>query len=424
MSDALALGNDLRDSRQNRGLTLEQVEKQIKVRARYLDALERGDYAALPSPVQARGFLRNYARVLGLDPDLIVARFDAVRDGGSKRKRRTATMTAVPATDPAPTSTAAGRRNVNRRVDPTHSTAPTAPAASPTERRQGSWLGTALIGAVALVFLVGLVAMGGPFLQTLIAQNGGAGQAILSPLPNTPTPSWTPTFTPTPNAPTRLPVPAGAYTNTPSPSGGAVTLQIQIEERTWLRVIVDGNVAFMNAPAPGTLLRFQGNIIQIRAADGAGIHAVFNGTDLGILGQRETIMDRTFTIGGMAEATATPGSGSPPTSAAALKVGENLPVTAAKSVSTSPPATFSFTPGTPASPTRLPTFPPTRTASLSATPSMTASSTCTPSITATPSRTFTPSATYTPSRTPTPSDTLFVLPHDTSTPDGGGFRPH
>src|SRR5512138_2569374 len=87
-SDSEALGNELREARQQRDLTLDQAEKQTRIRAKYLEALEQGNYTVLPTPVQTRGFLRNYARFLGLDGDLMVAQYDAALQGGRRRGRR------------------------------------------------------------------------------------------------------------------------------------------------------------------------------------------------------------------------------------------------------------------------------------------------------------------------------------------------
>lgn len=69
-------GHILREARTTKGLTLAEVQEQIRINARFLDALERGDYAVLPTPVHVRGFLRNYARFLGLDPQPLVERYE------------------------------------------------------------------------------------------------------------------------------------------------------------------------------------------------------------------------------------------------------------------------------------------------------------------------------------------------------------
>jgi cytoskeletal protein RodZ len=69
------LGEVLRAAREARGVDLARVERDTKIRARYLTALESGDYAELPGAVYTKGFLRNYGAYLGLDPEYLVDLF-------------------------------------------------------------------------------------------------------------------------------------------------------------------------------------------------------------------------------------------------------------------------------------------------------------------------------------------------------------
>jgi transcriptional regulator with XRE-family HTH domain len=64
-----SISDKLRAAREAKGLDLYRAERDTKIRVRFLSALENGDYAELPGDVYARGFLRNYATYLGLDPD-------------------------------------------------------------------------------------------------------------------------------------------------------------------------------------------------------------------------------------------------------------------------------------------------------------------------------------------------------------------
>ena len=64
-----ALPERLAAARERKGVDLSRAERDTKIRARYLGALERGDYRELPGAVYTKGFLRNYAIYLGLDPD-------------------------------------------------------------------------------------------------------------------------------------------------------------------------------------------------------------------------------------------------------------------------------------------------------------------------------------------------------------------
>jgi transcriptional regulator with XRE-family HTH domain len=65
MSDSV--GARLRQARELRRLTLQQVSETTKVRPHYLQALENDDHSAIPSAAQARGFLHLYAEFLELD---------------------------------------------------------------------------------------------------------------------------------------------------------------------------------------------------------------------------------------------------------------------------------------------------------------------------------------------------------------------
>ncbi|HYM85046.1 MAG TPA: helix-turn-helix domain-containing protein [Candidatus Dormibacteraeota bacterium] len=67
-----ALPDRLVQARERKGVDLYRAERDTKIRARYLAALERGDYRELPGVVYTRGFLRNYATYLGLDADEVL----------------------------------------------------------------------------------------------------------------------------------------------------------------------------------------------------------------------------------------------------------------------------------------------------------------------------------------------------------------
>lgn len=69
------VGNMLREARLTRELTPGDVERAIKIREKYILAIEDDNFAALPSPSYAKGFVRNYAEYLGLPTDAVMAFF-------------------------------------------------------------------------------------------------------------------------------------------------------------------------------------------------------------------------------------------------------------------------------------------------------------------------------------------------------------
>ena len=61
------------------GLTVEQAAEETRIREKFLRALENGDYQTLPGAVYTKGFLRNYAEYLKLDPDALIQQFQSER---------------------------------------------------------------------------------------------------------------------------------------------------------------------------------------------------------------------------------------------------------------------------------------------------------------------------------------------------------
>src|SRR3981189_418799 len=67
-----AIGDSLREARTRRGLSPADVHKSIRIRERYLTALEEERWELLPGEAYTKGFLRTYAEFLGLDGSLYV----------------------------------------------------------------------------------------------------------------------------------------------------------------------------------------------------------------------------------------------------------------------------------------------------------------------------------------------------------------
>lgn len=123
------IGRALRGAREHRGKSLEDAARETRVRTDYLDALEREHFDALGSDVYVRGFLRSYAKYLGLNHEKVVAAYERVY--------------ARPKPRPAPVEHAVT-------VTPTE-------ALVLTERKHPNWL---LAGAAALIVLLSAAAIG------------------------------------------------------------------------------------------------------------------------------------------------------------------------------------------------------------------------------------------------------------------------
>lgn len=68
-------GQKLREKRLSKGLTIEQVSKETKIRTSYITAIEKGDYQRLPASTYIQGFIRNYAKYLELNENDTLAIF-------------------------------------------------------------------------------------------------------------------------------------------------------------------------------------------------------------------------------------------------------------------------------------------------------------------------------------------------------------
>ncbi|MFD1177261.1 helix-turn-helix domain-containing protein [Paenibacillus puldeungensis] len=70
MSD---LGQQLREARLARGLSLDDIQEMTKIRKRYLEAIESGDYKVLPGSFYVRAFIKTYAEAVGVDAEELLA---------------------------------------------------------------------------------------------------------------------------------------------------------------------------------------------------------------------------------------------------------------------------------------------------------------------------------------------------------------
>lgn len=70
-----SFGEELRQQRELREITLEEIAESTKVNRRFLEALERDDFDALPGGLFTRGFIRAYSTHVGLDADAMVTAY-------------------------------------------------------------------------------------------------------------------------------------------------------------------------------------------------------------------------------------------------------------------------------------------------------------------------------------------------------------
>jgi hypothetical protein len=103
------IGPTLREARNRRKVDLVQVEAAIKIRVRYLQAMENEEWDALPGGAYTRGFIRTYASYLGLDGDRLADDYRRAMgpQGGERVPKRV---------EPVPTARRGRRTRVSGRV--------------------------------------------------------------------------------------------------------------------------------------------------------------------------------------------------------------------------------------------------------------------------------------------------------------------
>ena len=272
-------GQILRQAREAKELTLEDVESKTRIRQRYLSALESGDWDDLPSPVAARGFLRTYATFLGLDADELLSQVQD--ENGSELM--------------APTASApSDYRPINLDIYSQ------APGRSPWRKRA---LGLALILIPLVIIGYALYRYGLPALQQLIDKNAPATATVILPPEGTVanTPMIVATATPLPTIATQTPaatvVPADTQTPTPQPTptatstatpapANSIQLQVQATQTAWIRVVVDGEVQVESLQDPGYEQTFVATRqLEFLTGNAGGVHLTLNGQPVNDLGE-------------------------------------------------------------------------------------------------------------------------------------------
>jgi cytoskeleton protein RodZ len=89
----MTIGSELREAREQRGISLREISERTKIRQSVLRAIENDHFEGLPGSVIMRGFLKLYAREVGLDPDDVGRRYTAqAAESDADAQSRTASL--------------------------------------------------------------------------------------------------------------------------------------------------------------------------------------------------------------------------------------------------------------------------------------------------------------------------------------------
>ena len=272
-----AIGDDLRAAREALGLSLSDVERQTRIREAYLYAIENGNLDDLPSTVQGRGMLSNYAAFMNLNSEQFLSRFaEALQQ---------------------------------RRIEATAEAASGVPIpAAPEKQRAQGWkrlLSPDILftGGLFLIFFVFII--WGSF--QLMGIGSGAAEATVMPISDVLLASGTPTT----SEMVSIASPVETYTTesglviTPdsaiqatltAPANANIQLVIIAQRRAYMKVVVDGKEEFLGRILPGTVYNYLGNTkIALLCGDGSAIQVYYNQSDLGIMGISGQVINMEFT---------------------------------------------------------------------------------------------------------------------------------
>ena len=343
------LGTRFRLARENKNVSLQQAEQDTRIRRKYLQALEDEDWASLPPAVYVKGFVRNYASYLGLDPSEMLESCHAPAGQPPPEKREKpeesqgeeapAPKRPAPPLSPPPPATSA---------------APSVkPTTRPLESRSWRWLNL-LLGAGLLLVVI---------LAAYLLLTSSAYQDLVRPA----TPSVSPVFpsrtsasvtavasaSPTSKAPGETPTPVTTVT----PTVEVRIYALPDSYGCWLEVYVDGREDFRGLLQPGETRTWIGrDRITMHVGNAGGLEATVNGQPQGLLGAPGQVVDVEWTRPGAGPApSATPlATQSNPGRTPGAPPGATSPSTPSKSPTITPTPTAPAVTSTP-TPTRPPT---------------------------------------------------------------------
>jgi cytoskeleton protein RodZ len=254
-----ALGDSFRTARESQGITLSEAAERTHIRSVYLEAIEAEDWNVIGPPVYVRGFLRSYARFLGLDPETAVTGYAATAPGAT-----TIAPLAQPSVRPEPVI---GERG-------------------PGAKKRGL-----SIGAVAsvLVAFVLVLFVGFEYVDYQRDRAAPVNAVTAPPARHAPRPVRAERDQSLPTATSVAQRRAGSKGES-RPSGFAVDLR----DNSWLRIVVDGKLEMEGVYPKGTQRTFAGRSAIVRVGNAGGVDISVDGKDLGPMGGLGDVAERAY----------------------------------------------------------------------------------------------------------------------------------
>jgi cytoskeleton protein RodZ len=305
------IGERLRNAREARGLSLDEVEAGTRIRRRYLEALEAEAFAQIPGPAYVKGFVRTYATYLGFSPEDLASLSPEVAEEISISPAPAVEVRITPVTRRSSTrqillgiglvvviGVALVGYILYGQVRQFATTRPSGPSVShrpaSTPARVPGAAGSLTPPSPPAPPLPSL----GPVSPPRLPASPGAAAAPSSPAPSKPS-ERPPGGSPSPESP-----PPGPSQGTQRAPGGAIVFTGPLEvvavatDRAWLRVVADGAVVFEGYMSAGMRQAWEARRqITLKVGNASGLDVSVNGQPLGPLGNPGDVVERTFTAG-------------------------------------------------------------------------------------------------------------------------------
>lgn len=262
------VGYTLRQERERQNLTINDIEQGTSIRTVYIEAIENGEYDKLPGNVYTKGFIKNYAKFLGMDPDAVVKEFAAdIAELNADNTPAPAEETSEPAQTEKPDLKVVKSEKKQR--------------LGYSINDKGNNSSNLLI--VAAVVLIAALA---GFAWSFLTSSEGDVAKVAPPVQQTqPVAEPVPEDKPTPVA-----------SANPAPKADTVAIQARFNDACWTLVTVDGAVVQEGTIDGGQTLSWEGkDNITFRFGNAGAVELFQDGKSLGVQGAVGDIVDKTFT---------------------------------------------------------------------------------------------------------------------------------
>ena len=245
-----SFGENLRREREMRGVDLREIADATRINFRFLQAFENEEFAVLPGGVFNRGFIRSYARYLGLDEEKILEEYELANGSGVGTEW----------------SSTLSSGSAPRRIGP-----------------RAQWLAAAaavlmLIGGYTLFRYSERLPSFSPGPDA--TDDPGESESLTTPAP-TARPEGNPTApAATVRAATAPPSPRRPFADTED-----LILQVAVTEESWVAIDADGATVLSRLMAPEEIRTFRSReSFEVITGNASGIILTLNGETLGPLG--------------------------------------------------------------------------------------------------------------------------------------------